>query len=620
MRASAASPPNATGASASRRIAAHFPPRRANSSAAWPANCRTPCAQRTARRCWNGQRPDRRPSPRARRASTRWTRWRRCCRNCSAARRDLTASNLTNFKGCTRAGRDTPGNHLSYGVREFAMAAMMNGMALHGGHIPYGGTFLTFSDYSRNAIRMAALMKLRVIHVLTHDSIGLGEDGPTHQSVEHVPSLRLIPNLDVWRPCDALETAVAWACAVERADGPSALCLSRQNLPRLVADAARAAEDPPRRLRAVRHAGRAGGDRRDGLRSLAGDRRPGRTGAGRHRHPRRLHALHEPLRPRAAGLAGRRAAAWRCRPWRWKPRIRTSGASTWAAQGAVIGIASFGESAPAKDLYTHFGITTAAHRRGGATAGAWRRPRRTAPRRARGGDRVSAHESFDLVHVRPRRHAGRDRSEICDAVNDMLLRFGPAARSRSRRSRTGSATAPARWWPRRSRSVRRAARMPPQASETASRWRRPTSPSPTRATAARRSRTVPAGARDCSRPRASGACKRAVVTNKEQRFTAADPAPARLARPARRRGLRRHAAHPQARPGRRPRLPAALRRVAASAHFSSATPPSTWRRPAMPACAIWAVTLRLQHGPADRGVAAGPVLDDFNPLLETAKA
>ncbi|OYX55280.1 MAG: transketolase, partial [Comamonadaceae bacterium 32-67-11] len=146
---------------------------------------------------------------------------------------DLTGSNLTNFKGCVKAGRDTWGNHLSYGVREFGMAAIMNGIALHGGYLPYGGTFLTFSDYSRNAIRMAALMKQRVIHVFTHDSIGLGEDGPTHQSIEHVPSLRLIPNLDVWRPADGLETAVAWACAIERRDGPAALCLSRQNLPRV---------------------------------------------------------------------------------------------------------------------------------------------------------------------------------------------------------------------------------------------------------------------------------------------------------------------------------------------------------------------------------------------------
>ena len=111
------------------------------------------------------------------------------------------------------------------------MAAIMNGVALHGGYIPYGGTFLTFSDYSRNAIRMAALMKQRVIHVFTHDSIGLGEDGPTHQSIEHAASLRLIPNLDVWRPGDTAETAVAWAVALQNATRPTALLLSRQNLP-----------------------------------------------------------------------------------------------------------------------------------------------------------------------------------------------------------------------------------------------------------------------------------------------------------------------------------------------------------------------------------------------------
>lgn len=144
---------------------------------------------------------------------------------------DLTGSNLTNFKGCVKAGRDTWGNHLSYGVREFGMAAIMNGLALHGGYLPYGGTFLTFSDYSRNAIRMSALMKLRTIHVFTHDSIGLGEDGPTHQSIEHVPSLRIIPNLDVWRPADPLETFIAWCESIKRKDGPSALALSRQNLP-----------------------------------------------------------------------------------------------------------------------------------------------------------------------------------------------------------------------------------------------------------------------------------------------------------------------------------------------------------------------------------------------------
>jgi transketolase len=157
---------------------------------------------------------------------------------------DLTGSNLTNTKStpALRIGADGQplrndaghiGRHINYGVREFGMAAIMNGIALHGGYIPYGGTFLTFSDYSRNAIRMAALMKRRVIHVFTHDSIGLGEDGPTHQSVEHAASLRLIPNLDVWRPADAAETAVAWTMALVHSDRPSALLLSRQNLPYL---------------------------------------------------------------------------------------------------------------------------------------------------------------------------------------------------------------------------------------------------------------------------------------------------------------------------------------------------------------------------------------------------
>ncbi len=158
---------------------------------------------------------------------------------------DLTGSNLTNTRSTSSlrfnlagevvrtidaSGASTLGRHINYGVREFGMAAIMNGVALHGGLIPYGGTFLTFSDYSRNAIRMAALMKLRVIHVFTHDSIGLGEDGPTHQSIEHAASLRLIPNLDVWRPGDTAETAVAWAVALQNKTRPTALLLSRQNI------------------------------------------------------------------------------------------------------------------------------------------------------------------------------------------------------------------------------------------------------------------------------------------------------------------------------------------------------------------------------------------------------
>jgi transketolase len=143
---------------------------------------------------------------------------------------DLTGSNLTDVKASQWVNHQGSGNYLSYGVREFGMAAMMNGMALHKGFIPYGGTFMTFSDYSRNAIRMAALMKQRVIHVLTHDSIGLGEDGPTHQPVEHAAGLRLIPNNRLWRPCDGVETAVAWQAALERKDGPTCLVLSRQGL------------------------------------------------------------------------------------------------------------------------------------------------------------------------------------------------------------------------------------------------------------------------------------------------------------------------------------------------------------------------------------------------------
>ncbi|MBW9264625.1 MAG: transketolase [Candidatus Thiodiazotropha sp. (ex. Lucinisca nassula)] len=144
---------------------------------------------------------------------------------------DLTPSNLTAWSGSSSiTDGNTDGNYLSYGVREFGMSAIMNGVALHGGFIPYGGTFLMFSEYARNALRMAALMKLRSIFVYTHDSIGLGEDGPTHQPIEQIPTLRMIPNMDVWRPCDGVETAVAWKAAIEKKDGPSSLIFSRQGL------------------------------------------------------------------------------------------------------------------------------------------------------------------------------------------------------------------------------------------------------------------------------------------------------------------------------------------------------------------------------------------------------
>jgi len=144
---------------------------------------------------------------------------------------DLGGSNLTEVRGSVPVRYGRWGNYINYGVREFGMTAVMNGVALHKGLIPYGGTFLTFSDYSRNAVRMAALMRERVIYVFTHDSIGLGEDGPTHQPIEHVSALRLIPNNSVWRPCDAVETMNAWIAAIERCDGPTCLILSRQNLP-----------------------------------------------------------------------------------------------------------------------------------------------------------------------------------------------------------------------------------------------------------------------------------------------------------------------------------------------------------------------------------------------------
>jgi transketolase len=268
---------------------------------------------------------------------------------------DLTGSNLTNFKGCVKADRDTWGNHMSYGVREFGMAAIMNGMALHGGFIPYGGTFLTFSDYSRNAIRMAALMKAQVIHVFTHDSIGLGEDGPTHQSVEHIPSLRIIPGLDTWRPADGLETAVAWACAVERRDGPSALCLSRQNLPRLTAVTM---------VDAIRHGGYVLSDMAGAQAvivstgselELAMQAQATLAAEGistrvvsmpcSNLFDRQTAAYQESVLPLALPTIAIEAA----HPDFWRKYVGRT--------GVVVGIATFGESAPAKDLYAHFGIT-----------------------------------------------------------------------------------------------------------------------------------------------------------------------------------------------------------------------------------------------------------------------
>jgi transketolase len=268
---------------------------------------------------------------------------------------DLTGSNLTNFKGCVKAGRDTWGNHLSYGVREFGMAAIMNGLALHGGFIPYGGTFLTFSDYSRNAIRMAALMKQRVIHVFTHDSIGLGEDGPTHQSVEHVPSLRIIPQLDVWRPADRVETMVAWISAVERTDGPSALCLSRQNLPAVAsraqaADVARGAyvlrgADAPQAVVIATGSEVEIALAAQTLLSAEGIRVRVVSMPSSNVFDRQSRLYQDSVLPPNVPAVAVEAA----HPDFWRKYVGRT--------GRVVGIASFGESAPAKDLYKHFGIT-----------------------------------------------------------------------------------------------------------------------------------------------------------------------------------------------------------------------------------------------------------------------
>jgi transketolase len=270
---------------------------------------------------------------------------------------DLTGSNLTNFNGCVKAGRDTWGNHLSYGVREFGMAAIMNGMALHGGYLPYGGTFLTFSDYSRNAIRMAALMKIRVIHVFTHDSIGLGEDGPTHQSIEHIPSLRIIPGLDVWRPADGLETAVAWASAIERRDGPSALCLSRQNLPRLTAASmvekirkgGYILSDMPGAQAAIVSTGSELEIAMKAQAELAvlGVATRVVSMPCSNVFDRQSEAYQDMVLPLAMPTVAIEAA----HPDFWRKYVGRS--------GVVIGMPTFGESAPAPKLYEHFGITAA---------------------------------------------------------------------------------------------------------------------------------------------------------------------------------------------------------------------------------------------------------------------
>ncbi|ASW02517.1 transketolase [Paraburkholderia aromaticivorans] len=279
---------------------------------------------------------------------------------------DLTGSNLTNWKTAADVHVDDNGlqggNYLHYGVREFGMSAVMNGIALHRGHIPFGGTFLTFSDYSRSALRMAALMKTRSIFVFTHDSIGLGEDGPTHQSVEHAASLRLIPGLDVWRPCDAVETARAWASAVER-DGPSCLLLSRQNLP----FAARSGEQ----IDAIERGGYVLRDWPAGQ----GHARVVLIATG----SEVALALDAVALLAEAGIAARvvsmpSTSVFDHQPAGWRDAVLPPGVPRVAVEagvrafwrqyvgleGGVVGIDTFGESAPAAALFEHFDLTARA--------------------------------------------------------------------------------------------------------------------------------------------------------------------------------------------------------------------------------------------------------------------
>ena len=272
---------------------------------------------------------------------------------------DLTGSNLTNWSGTKAVTANEAGNYIYYGVREFGMAAIGNGLALHNGFIPYSGTFLTFSDYSRNALRMAALMKARNIFVFTHDSVGLGEDGPTHQPIEHVSSLRLIPNMDVWRPCDAVETAVAWIAALERATGPSSLALSRQNLPFVKRE--------PKALEAIARGGyvisEAQGPAKAAIiatgsevsLALAAQKSLAEAGIAvrvvsmpcTSAFDRQDAAWRESVLPRALPKVAVEAGV----PDFWRKYV--------GLEGEVVGIDRFGESAPAADVFKFLGIDAA---------------------------------------------------------------------------------------------------------------------------------------------------------------------------------------------------------------------------------------------------------------------
>lgn len=272
---------------------------------------------------------------------------------------DLAGSNLTLWKGCQGvSASDSSGNYLYYGVREFGMSAIMNGIALHGGFVPYGATFLIFMEYARNAVRMSALMKQRVLYVFTHDSIGLGEDGPTHQPIEQLASLRGTPNLNTWRPADAVESAVAWKHAIERADGPSALIFSRQNLPH-----------QPRDEQQLADIARGGYVLKDctgepELILIATGSEVGlamQAAAKLEEQGRKVRVVSMP----STSVFDQQDAAYKqaVLPLQVGARIaiEASHADYWykyvGLEGRVIGMTSFGESAPAAALFEHFGFT-----------------------------------------------------------------------------------------------------------------------------------------------------------------------------------------------------------------------------------------------------------------------
>jgi transketolase len=256
--------------------------------------------------------------------------------------------------------RESGGNYIYYGVREFGMSAIMNGISLHGGLIPYGATFLMFSEYARNALRMAALMKIRNLFVFTHDSIGLGEDGPTHQPVEQTATIRLIPNMDVWRPCDTVESTVAWARSIERKDGPSTLIFSRQNLPFQKRDAATiklidkggytlSEADSGRPQVILIATGSEVGLAMQAQAALAKESIKSRVVSMpcTSIFDRQDKAYQESVLPRGVPRVAIEAGVTDC----WRKYV--------GLEGAVVGIDTFGESAPANVLFEHFGFTVA---------------------------------------------------------------------------------------------------------------------------------------------------------------------------------------------------------------------------------------------------------------------